>query len=102
MARPARAPPLGIDQSDWHTAVNFFNKINKLDAENPKYSRGLMLSNYQLGRQNEATAIAQHIIEHPKSNIHLVAEAKNIIGNAHWQNEELDKAKSIFQEVLSF
>ena len=89
------------NQSDWHTAINFFNKINKLDAENPKYSRGLMLSNYQLGRQNEATAIAQHIIEHPKSNIHLVAEAKNIIGNAHWQNEELDKAKSIFQEVLS-
>ena len=89
------------NQSDWHTAIDFFNKIYKLDAENPKYSRGLMLSNYQLGRQNEATAIAQHIIKHPKSNIHLVAEAKNIIGNVHWQNEELDKAKSIFQEVLT-
>ena len=88
-------------RSDWYTAIDFFNKIHKLDSDNPKNFRGLMLSNYQLGLQNEATKIAQHIIKHPKSNMHLVAEAKNIIGNVHWQNEELGEATSTFQDVLA-
>ena len=88
-------------RSNWRTAIVFFNQIHKIDSDNPKNLRGLMLSNYQLGLQNEAVEIAQHIIKHPKSNIHLVAEARNIIGNTHWQNEELSKATSTFQNVFA-
>ncbi|HIO50471.1 TPA: hypothetical protein EYN23_24410 [Candidatus Poribacteria bacterium] len=88
-------------RSNWHTAIDFFNQIHELDSSNPKNLRGLMLSNYQLGLRNETIKIAQQIINHPKSNIHLVAEARNIIGNLHWQNEELDEAASTFQDALS-
>ena len=88
-------------QSDFSTASRLFEDLYTLDANNPRYLHGLMLTYYESSDYSSAAKSAAQIIAHPKANVRRRAEAKNVQGDVHWQDGKPELAQSQYQEVFA-
>ena len=87
-------------QSNYVRAEQLFQQIYRYVPDHPSHLRGLMLSTYRQSEFPRAKGFANQIVSNPKSTLVRVAEAKNLLGNIHWYQGELEMAKSYYQEVV--
>ncbi|MCH8292773.1 hypothetical protein IH992_16915 [Candidatus Poribacteria bacterium] len=92
-------------RSDFDTAFDLFWQIHTFDPDNPRYLRGLMYTNYKMGRYAGAYNSAFQIIAHPKASVRQIAEAKSVRGDvywadAHWQGKKHKDARMLYQRVF--